>query len=428
MRKLLVALMIVAFAATAFADVSLSGYYWVKGQYKKNIASVDNNSDDVNQYYEQEFKVWMKAQPDKDTYFKAKLQIADNSWAVNGKKPYSDNASTADLATGSVTSPDESTDFQVERLWMGHNFGFMKLDVGLMNGGAWAYSFGNNVEGYYRVKATIPAGPGNVLAIIQKNDERANSGVTVKDANKDDGNTYYLAYSGKFAGFTVAPLFAYGDGSNTDLEQSSKGSKTYVYDLGVGGNFGMIGFESEFKYVDKSTVYSNNVKQHDGKNWGAMANVFANVSGAQVGFLTAYASSDKTDGTFDMADDFDDTYLFVLGDDGVWNSGDTVDLGGNSGIGGAWVNQVYANYDVNDKLMVGGAFSYLTSTMDKTDKNGDANALNDASAYEADLMMNYAITKSLSYTVMLGYAKVDLDHGTDPDPAVHLFHKLQVSF
>ncbi len=38
--------MIVAFAATAFADVTLSGTYKARGNYKSNIAAVDNDSDD----------------------------------------------------------------------------------------------------------------------------------------------------------------------------------------------------------------------------------------------------------------------------------------------------------------------------------------------------------------------------------------------
>jgi len=391
MRKILVALMIVAFAVTAFADMKISGYYTAGGQYQSNLNDTDfTNNDDVEMYYEHEFKLWVNADTDKDTFFKSKLEIVDSSW----------NNSAASYGT-------ETTHFQVERAWMGHNFGVAKLEVGIMNGGGWGYSFGNNVEGYYRVKATVPAGPGNLIFIVQKDYE--NSQVSAaKDAEKDDKDSYVVAYSGKFGGLTVAPLIQYIADGSVDKTDGDVDNTTMVYDLAVGGDFGAVGVETEVKYYDVNKEVGN-----DQKYWGAMANVFGKVSGAKVGFVTAYASSDDKDGTFNMADDFDDDFPFVLGDEGYWN--------GAGDITGAWTNSLYASYDVNEKLNLNGAATYLMS-------NYESGALEDATAYELDLGADYAITKELSYSVDFGYAQVDLDKGSDYDAAVVLKHALTLSF
>jgi len=406
MRKLLVALMIVAFAATAFADVKLSGSYKVRGNYHQNLKSVDDNSDDKQMFYDHDLDVWLKASTDKDTFFKAKLELADEQWGTkDGADVTSNEASTNEGVQGN--------EIELERAWLGHNFGVAKLEVGIMDGGGWSYVFGNDVSGKFRVKATIPAGPGKIVAFTQKNKE-IGYGSAVKDADKDDSDSYFVGYTGKIGSIAISPSFTYtADGSvdDTDQDVDTTNSK---FDMGIGGSFGAVGFESEFIYLKVETEGDN-----DPATYGAYLNVFGKVAGATVGFITAYSSVDDDNGNvgFNMGADFDDSYVMVLGDYEYVAEG----------LPGMWANIVYAEYNVNSKLALSGSFAYAMSNYDK-DKTVNGMNVKDAKAYEIDLGMTYKITKALKYGVSFGYAKVDLDTGTDPDAAMLLEHYLKISF
>jgi len=124
MRKLLVALMMVAFAATAFAaDVTFSGSYEFNGRYTKNY-NMNKNTDAAgvttkgytegdsvtNSYYKHTFDLWMNVQTDKDTFFKSMIEFAD--YAIQGNGKYDGDG---DYPTGDT--------FTLQRAWMGHNFG-----------------------------------------------------------------------------------------------------------------------------------------------------------------------------------------------------------------------------------------------------------------------------------------------------------------
>lgn len=408
MRKLLVALMIVACAATAFAEVTVSGYYNVNGVYEQNLAKVDKNTDDQNMYYEHEFKLWVNAQTDKDTYFKSKFEITDKTWATSGA---AETYGTETTGTGS------NNGIQLERAWMGHNFGILTLDVGIMSGGGWGYAFGDNVEGKYRVKATIPAGPGKIVTYLEKSKENNNEGTDRKDADKDDKDSYALGYSGKFGGFTVAPLVVYTEDGNVDATDGDVDNTSLLFDLALGGSFGPIGFEAEYK-----TAKTDVEVGEDYTVWGAYGNIYGKVANTTIGFLSAYSSYDKdTKKAFDMADDFDDNFGFVLGEKGMLANVQSqygVTAGSYSGLAAVWINGLYANYDITEKLNVNGGVIYAMSTVDD----------DDTTAYEADIVFNYAITKALTYQVMFGYAEIDLDGGPDPDASMLLQHGLTLSF
>jgi len=391
MRKLLIALMIMATAVTAFAEVSLSGSYHARGSYYSNVSSMDTDTDDVNMVYDHDFDLWINAQTDKDTFFKSKLEIVDGNWTAEN------------VGGGNVENADQ--DIHLQRVWLGHNFGVAKLEVGLMSGGGWGYSFGDAVGARYRVKTTIPAGPGNVYAILEKDAEANGLGVTTKDAEKDDSDTYILAYKGKFSGLTVAPLIAYVSNGAVQADADIDTTVTVV-DIAVGGAFGAIGFETEFIYKTFSTESSN-----DPSNWSAYANIFGKFAGAKVGFITAYDDPDEDNGrngNGSLGGDFDDRWIATLGDWGAYSAA-TV---------GVWANGVYADYSVNDKLDLTASFFYIMSNIDN----------NDSTAMDFEAAASYAITEALSYTVNFGYGSVDADGGTDPDPAYILQNTLKISF
>lgn len=391
MRKLLVALMLVAFAATAFADVTLSGTYKARGNYMDNLQTPLVDSDDDNaMFYDHDLDIWLKAQTDKDTYFQMKVEMLDGQW-----KERTDDG---------INATKTGDEIQVERAWLGHNFGVAKLDVGMMTGGAWSYVFGNTEDAFYRVKATVPAGPGKVIAFVQKNAENSLYS-NDKDAEKDDSDTYFVGFSGKFGGITVQPGLSYIMDGNAEYGDEEVDTKKTKFDIGVGGAFGAVGFESEFIYLNvdpEGDSYST---------YGIYANVYSKVAGATVGFITAYSSvDDDTQNAFHMGEDFDDMYFLVLGDYEAYGTG----------LEGLWGNVLYADYAVNDKLNVYGSVAYAMS-------NYDEGALEDATAYEIDLGLGYKITDALSYGVDFGYAQMDIDN-VDTDAHLLLQHYLKISF
>jgi len=382
MRKLLVALMMVAFAATAFAGVSLSGSYEVTGAYKSNL-DLDDAQKEKGGSYDHDFDLWINATAGK-SFFKSKIEVVDTDW-VNGTKGNARN---------------ESTNFLVERAWLGHNFGAVKLEAGLMDGAAWGYSFGNAKTGKYRVKTTINAGAGKVIAFVQKNKESFDG---TKDSEKDDNDKYGLGYKAKFGGVTVAPLFTYMVNSADGNKSTDDAKKQTSFDIALGGNFGAVGVEFEFDY-DK---YDN--PGDDYNLYGVYANVFGKMAGATVGFATAYGSSDDDSGkNYAFEDDFD--FMLILGDETSYG-------GASDGLAGVWGSKVYADYALNDKMGVSGALAYFKSNIKDDDTTG----------MELDLGFSYAISEALEYTADFGYAALDFD-GKDDTNAMILKHGLAISF
>ncbi|MGE4319593.1 MAG: hypothetical protein AB7E96_11915 [Deferribacterales bacterium] len=418
MRKLLVALMMVAFAATAFAaDVKFGGTYEFDGKYVSNYNGNGLTGDDDSVsggFYEHDLDLWMQVNTDKDTFFKTKLELLDRT--ITGE-------------SGSDTAYKANTDFSVQRAWIGHNFGAVQIEAGLMDSGAWGYAFADDAEGSYRVKATIPVAGGKLSILTQKKAEEFNTGV--EDSEKDDADKYSIGYKGTFGGIMVAPKLDYDINSNKDATiggYDGKDNKVINFDLAVGGKFGALSVETEFQYI--ATTFADEVEgsREDFNVYGIYANVGYKVGAATIGFLTAYGSvsDDMPTKGFDFKDDFDST--FILGDDmGVGGEGWTTgDQGGD--LSGWWANALYALYDVNDKLSLMAKFAYATSNWDE---DGVENAVLDgATAWEFDASATYAITKELSYYVNFGYAKVDLDvDGYDiDDPIMLVKHGLVLSF
>ncbi len=409
MRKLLVALMMVAFAATAFAaDIKFSGSYEFDGKYVSNynLNGVTTDDDAVSGgFYEHDFDLWMTVNTDKDTFFKTKLELVD---------------STISGASGSDSAYEAGTDFSVQRAWLGHNFGAVLLEAGLMNAGAWGYAFADDAEGAYRVKATFNVAGGKLSVLTQKKSEQFDD--AVEDSEKDDADKYSIGYKGTFGGIMVAPKLDYDINADKDANQGYDNSdnKTIDFDLAVGGKFGALSVETEFKY--NATSYADEVEgsREDFNVYGIYANLGYKMGPATIGFLTAYGSvsDDMPSKGFDFDDDFDST--FILGDD--------LGVGGGDDLTGFWANALYALYDVNDKLSLMAKFAYATSNWDE---DAGANAyLDGATAWEFDASANYAITKELNYYVNFGYAKVNLDvDGYDVDDAIVLVkHGLVLSF
>ncbi|MCD8553644.1 hypothetical protein [Seleniivibrio sp.] len=440
MRKLLVALMMVAFAATAFAaDIKFSGSYEVNGRYTDNYnlnglsehvytgygtgtptqeyqngAPVASDDAVSASWYKQTFDLWMNVQTDKDTFFKSMIEFVDDKYA-NG----SPNSQDGDYAKNGLGGDN----FELQRAWLGHNFGGILLEAGLMNSGTWGYAFGDNAEGNMRIKATFDVPYGKLSVYTQKSAE--SSDINKKDSEDDDADKYSIGYKGTFGGIMVAPKLDYdikSSGTKNGDYEGSGDSKTIDFDLAAGGKFGALTVEAEYQLKSTSLADEGTGNNKDYDVYGFYLNANYNLGSATVGALTAYASVSSDDETqgYSFGDDFDVT--FILDDE--------LALGDKNGIGmtGFWTTALYATYDVNDKLNVMAKYAYAKSNW-KSD-SGANKYLEDATAWELDGMATYAITKDLSYYVLAGYAKVDLDVDgvDDPDGIILVKNGLAINF
>lgn len=420
MRKLLVVLMVVAFAATAFAaDVKLSGYMEVKGIYVKDGIGTDNNGDpagDANDngnvsWWEQDGNVQAKFIVDKGTAFTVRGDFRDGTWGTDGmgaKQPG---------AAGRLAGDNDETGFTIQRAFLEHDFGKAGLlSAGLMATGGWGTAFGNNVEGNYRVKLAVPVATGKLTFQTTKNYEAGD--YEVKDSEKDDNDGYGVDFVGKTGAFTYGANLTYGDNSQAVVDQGSDGIQTTKLEVMLKGDLGMFGFESEFAYADVATDVAGN---DDYDLFGAYINGFAKLGKTTAGLAFVYGSTDEdANKGFAFADDFDTTYIVdELGGNALAPGKGHDDLTGYTAF------KLYADYAHTDALTLGAAFVYAFS-------NWDDATYEDINLYELDAYVSYQINKALSYTVKAAYLQVnDIGAGAaqdDADPIYYASHTLSIGF
>ncbi|KAA0258330.1 hypothetical protein FHQ18_04000 [Deferribacter autotrophicus] len=408
MKKFLVFLALLAFAATSFAvELKLSGNFYVRGSYIKNGSDLDGDKKVDLQtsnapsfsYFDQDMNLWAKLVVDEDTWVTTRFAIHDEDWKNANENDTDDNIAA-------------------ERAWLTHKFATgTKLDAGLMSGGGWGTAFGNDVGGKYRVKITQALPYGSLVAWVQKNAEKGKE-LQYKDAEKDDSDSYAIGLTFKAGDITIKPLVVYTVDSagtnNAYVDNSTDGKKTTSFDIAAMGKFGVIGFEAEFDY-DNVEFDKNYGTDYD--VYGIYVNAYTMIDKVKVGGIFAYGSYDKdAQKGYDFDDDFDLT--LVLSD---W-----VGFGGGDGLTGMTAYQVYAKAPVMDKLTANASLTYVTSNQEGNSTT--TNYLEDATAYEVDLGAAYTIKKGLVYSVAFGYAKIDLDGQSDPDPVIRAYHKISLSF
>lgn len=410
MRKLLVVLMVVAFAATAFAaDVKLSGYMEVKGIYIENGEANEDSLGETS-WWEQDGNIQAKFIVDKGTSFTVRGDFRDGTWGESNM-------------VAKTNSGDEGG-FTIQRAFLEHDFGKAAIQAGLMGTGGWGTAFSNNVEGNYRVKLIVPVSNGKVQFQTTKSNESGSFPSNKKDAEKDDNDQYGVDYVGKTGNYTYGFNLTYRMDSRVNNEGGLKGdddsADTVKLELMLKGELGLLGFESEFAYQDVST---DEVGAEDYDLFGAYVNVWGNLGKFTPGIAFIYGSTDEdANKGYEFGDDFNTTLLVDL-TDGYNLSGAGYSTNGD--LAGYTAVKAYLDYAHNDALTIGGAFTYAVSNWD--DPNYE-----DVKFYELDAYVSYQINKALNYTVQAGYAQAD-EIGTgaaqyDSDPIYLAAHTLSISF
>lgn len=427
MKKLLVVLMTLAFAASAFAvDVKLSGNFEVVGNKLKgyNLQTSDNAANGQNDYWEQDMNLTSVFVVDSATSITLKAAIHDKTW---------------DNTTG--TGDDDIT---IERAYLTHKFNDMfTLTAGDQDFYAWGTSFADDKSGGEGVKLHVKIPTGKVVLAALKIAENGSN--TVKDNEKDDADVYKVGYVGKFGPVSIMPAYTMKNISSSNTDKGSSGDKWNNIELAATGDFGMFGFEAEYvsHNVSKDATAVNSIDDKDYSVYGLYANVFAKIDKIKVGGLYATGSVDEVSnaGTkkyygFDFDDDFDSLVVLEDGVEFGSGAGTTASGTGSSaehGLVGMNVYQLYVDAALTDKISAFASYSLVTSNF-KSGQMSGSYYLDDMTATELDASVAYALSDAVTYTAGFGMAKVKDVKTTvngnkqDLETISKLYHKIAVKF
>jgi hypothetical protein len=394
MKKFLVALLaVLMLSSVAYAaSIDVDGSYYVRGRYLSNpTASLDGDFDAYTNY-DHELDLWGQINVDDTTFVRFRFEIADEVFA-------------------DPTEDDTDDNIELQRVWGGHTFGTgTKLEFGQMTGGAWATSFGEASGERYRIKVTQPLPIGTLLGVLEKN---AELGSSTEDSEKNDADTYMLGLVTKAGPVNIKPLLLYALNGSNDLADDSYDTTT-AFLLGLDGMFGIVGFESEFIYKSYSLDESTAGGEDSYSLLGIYADVYAKLDAVKPGLFVAYGSVDKDSGMeFSFGDDFDGH--------GAEMAGNEIGFGTDpDAISGSIYAGLYCDFAASDALSFFGQVGYAKGNSDGSRE--------DDTLMDLSLRGSYKITDALTYTIGGGYAKIDLDSGSDPDPGYKLYHKMAIAF
>ncbi len=415
MKKLFIVTLAVLFAAgAAYAvEYDYSGMINTRGSYIDNSGSISDDSYDY-MYYDMEFDSTLNINPTDKTLIRLNWEIHDENFTQS--------------PTG---SQDKTGDDQIafKRAWGKYTFdNGMSTSFGLMTGAAFGTAFGDNSDGYYRVRVDGTASFGKYGFILQKNDELGTGGDADWDAEKDDSDNYYAYLVTKAGDVTLQFLGIYGTngdvlrgaGPDGGLEFEDPDAYGYGGIVAAMGSFGDIGFEAE-GIVTYTTFEFDDPVEDDSTLYGLYGNLWMTMDALKIGGMVAYTSYDDDAGRgLGMGEDFGPGF-WVMDWDGFG--------GGNAEYFATTLVAVYGDYSINDAMSVYGAFEYMMSNAEDTEWE-------DATGYVLSAAFNYKLADNVKYTVAGAYGQFtdgEWDDGAgdtydDPDAFARAYHKITISF
>lgn len=417
MKRFLLVVMLFASAASLYAaELKVTGDMEVRGL-------MDSN--DGDSYSDRTTATWF----DYDLTINGAL-VANENATVFTRLAFDKTVDDSGYVEDSNVAGDDY--LAIERAYINYKFfPFLQLNTGLMGGGQWASTFGDDEANVMRVQA-IGALSEDMIFILtyEKKDEE---GI---EYETEETTAYYASAKIKAAGITILPLLTYVDGPQ-QMGNDDYNVNVYAVNLGINGDFGMIGFESEFAYkmyddgglnddndAALDAAYASGIPANvamavaartlDDVTYGAYVNVFVKLAEkTKVGVAVAYGSADE-DNNYDEAlcqygfgPDFD--FTLITGEADTYAYGTNVKL--------------YAEAAVMEKLTVGVTAAYFMPTDDKVQ--------GDYSAWEVDLTADYAFDAAATYSVGVGYMSETVDPAVGSevtDTELFVMHKFAVKF
>jgi len=423
MKKLIALMFAVLFLGAGIAgasDLSMTGSYYVRGQYYDNVEynAAFPTQDKSYGYYDHELSVDTKWKMDDTTYVTARFEMRDANWGDG-------SVATEGAYTG---SPDDN--IVVEQVYGVTTFANgINLRVGLMPAGAWGTDFASTGTEAYRIFATVPTQIGAVIGILERANNTTNEQGSPLVGEDEDDDIYHLAMITKIGDVNVKPIISYIDAAS---ETAVADWSAIIAQLSLDGKMGAWGYEADFVYRD----YERNGTLVDFDVWGAYGNLWYQMQALKLGGFLSYGSWDEdAQASFDTGDDYYPGNLLIIGDDflgdGVAGSlgADGVAQTGDMGMGAGTLFGIYGSYAVSDKLSLSAVAAYAWIDRDRATVGSTWEKWDDAEILEISGGFAYKITPSLTYDGGIGMADVEFGNNTvDPDTIFEAFHRLSFKF
>jgi len=438
MKKLFVVLLalglLVAFSSAATAaDVKLSGYYFIVGQYVSDTSLGKTASGDEgpsNAFY------WQKLR------FQPVIQVADGlklSFRIDCHTGYWGDTVDGGGRVGKLPGyGQDNRNIRWRRTQIDAKLPYgLAIRAGVVQGGTFGtlWCDGNYDEG--RIYLFAKAGPGTIVALTGKAAER-----DIYTDNADaDYDKYALGYLGKTEGIEYGVLWYYLRNAANTATYTANYHCPMAY---MKGTFGPLYVEAEWNYFfGKDKEYFDPYSGTDIDRGGMSAYVNAKYTmgpayvGGQLGWMQGNDpdTTDKNEAGYSGNADYDPCLI-------LWNSDYSDSIGSQFGgmgtyakttdsISNAWIAQVYGGFTPMEKLDL---FASLTwAKADETPEAGGKKYVSDDYGYEFDITATYKIYDNLEYMVGFGYFVTgDFYKGTSDSNEVEnnylIINKLTLNF
>jgi len=407
MKKLLAVLLalglIVAFASSASAaDVKLSGYYFIVGQYINSNSLGQNAEGDAgphNAFY------WQKLR------FNPVMQIADGlkvTFRIDAHTGYWGDTVDGGGRVGKLPGyGQDNRNIRWRRTYIDANLGYgMSIRAGVTQGGTFGTIWCDGAYDEGRIYLFAKAGPGSIVALTAKAAER-DAYTTNVDADYDK---YALGYLGKVENIEFGALWYWLRHAAVRATSTADYHVPMAY---MKGTFGPLYVEAEWNYMfGKDVEYFDPYTGTDIDRGGMSAYVKAQFNmgpayvGGQFGWLQGNDpdTTDKNEAGYPGNVDYDPCLILWNSDYADSISGYVADGQGmgtygrtDGNISNAWIAQVFGGFSPMEKLEL-----FASATWAKADEK-PLNYVDDDYGYEFDVTATYKIYDNLEYMVGFGY-------------------------
>ncbi|BCS97998.1 hypothetical protein DSLASN_36300 [Desulfoluna limicola] len=380
-------------SAPAFAEVKMSGSYFLKGNYRQSaVKAIDDF-----RYYESDFEVKTSFIVDENTSADVVVEAFDTNWADKGN-----------IAGGEARGAGQNY-FEVSKATMTHKFATGTTFNGGIAGDSdsWGTLFGDVADRVYYIKAD-QALPFGTLTFRTEKYSEGTDGIYNDDKDNDG---YLLGLTTEAAGFKLQPALYYSDNQETDVQLSRVMVAAF-------GNVGAIAIESEFGYED----VSSNTAADEGSTFGAWVDAATNVGGLSINTGLLYSSADDAV-SYGVSGEL--CPMEILGDE--------------VGLDGTTLFRVKVGKSLTEKVAVDFSAAYAFTNKDEADMNPDFTQAPDDKEvsgtdlfdkiYEIDANASYKASDAVTLSTGIAYLDGDLYNKESlPQARIDAYAKIAVAF
>ncbi len=330
---------------------------------------------ETNDYLSSRIRVTSKYKAKGGAYAIFRVRIADAKWDGGNQS----------------LNYTESTNFRVDKAWIGVPVGPVTIEGGLTTRSTTSItSFDGRRD---RLSFTYKNDGTNLKGFYDKNEE-----YFADTTDDEDMNTYGLElHQAVGKDWKIAAVAAYQD------DETPADASGFIGSISGFGKVAGLGIEAEFMYVEEVGVA-----------WGdTTSGADDDAMGGQLS-LSGKAGDVALKGTFGFTEDgfkADQDFGYLM----IGSYSPIVNISNIGNFGDTLFGGLTAGFKISDKTKVTGNLVYLD-----IDEAG--------SALEISGQIDYAVSEGARLSAGLGMVDLSADHGSDPDTAIGAFGEMAISF